>query len=295
MNTVRRILQETNTMKLIECPRDAMQGLHEFIPTEKKIAYINHLLKMGYDTIDFGSFVSPKAIPQMKDTAEVLGGLDLKEDSPSLLAIVANERGANDASAFEEIQYLGYPFSVSETFQKRNTGASIEESLIRVEEIQNICVKTGKELVVYLSMGFGNPYGEPWHPDIVTGWSEKLFRQLDIKIHALSDTIGVSYPDSIRVLLEQLIQEFPEIEFGSHLHTTPHTWEEKVAAAYHAGCRRMDGAIKGFGGCPMAKEDLVGNMPSEKMIGWMEENDVNHGINLDLLDEAQIMASAIMS
>lgn len=258
-------------IKLIECPRDAMQSMEEFIPTSDKIRYINQLLTVGFDTIDFGSFVSPKAIPQMKDTAEVLDGLD--ESESKLLAIVANQRGANDAAQFERIDYLGFPFSVSQEFQQRNTNSSIDESLARVEDIQSLCKKYGKTLVVYLSMGFGNPYGEKWHPDLVTGWSERLYKELEISIIAPSDTIGVSNAALITDLYETLIPELPEVEFGAHLHTTPETWREKVESAWNAGCRRMDGAIRGFGGCPMAKDDLTGNMPTEKMVEFFEELD----------------------
>ncbi|MGY8951265.1 MAG: hydroxymethylglutaryl-CoA lyase, partial [Flavobacteriales bacterium] len=234
-------------MKIIECPRDAMQGIKEFIPTSTKIAYINQLLKVGFHTIDFGSFVSEKAIPQLKDTAEVLAGLDLSNTSSKLLSIIANTRGAETACDFEEINYLGFPLSVSEEFQKRNTNKSIEESLRVVEEIQNLSVKNNKELLVYLSMAFGNPYGENYHPDIVAELTEKL-KQLDVSIVALSDTIGVSDPSNITPLFSTLIKEYPTIEFGAHFHTTNDKWEEKVDSAYTNGCRRFDSALKGFGG-----------------------------------------------
>lgn len=266
-------------LKLIECPRDAMQGLHDFIPTEVKIDYINGLLECGFDTIDFGSFVSPKAIPQMRDTADVLEGLNDSESK--LLAIIANERGANDAASFERIQYLGYPFSVSEEFQKRNTNATIEESFSRVEGIREVAMKSNKELVLYLSMGFGNPYGEDWHPDIVAKWSEKLYKELDVKILALSDTIGVANPEIVDSLFSTLIKELPEVEFGAHLHTVPENAQDMVKAAYEAGCRRFDGAIKGFGGCPMAKDDLTGNMPTEAMLAWFDANEIETGINAE--------------
>lgn len=266
-------------LKLIECPRDAMQGLHDFVPTDVKIDYINGLLECGFDTIDFGSFVSPKAIPQMRDTAEVLEGLNDSESH--LLAIIANERGANDAASFERIKYLGYPFSVSEEFQKRNTNATIDESFSRVEGIREIAMKANKELVLYLSMGFGNPYGEDWHPDIVAKWSEKLNKELDIKILALSDTIGVANPEIVDSLFATLIKELPEVEFGAHLHTVPENAQNLVKAAYEAGCRRFDGAIKGFGGCPMAKDDLTGNMPTEAMLAWFDANAVGTGIDND--------------
>lgn len=264
-------------LKLIECPRDAMQGLHDFIPTETKIEYINTLLKCGFETIDFGSFVSPKAIPQMRDTAEVLAGLDASESK--LLAIIANERGANDACAFDRIDYLGYPFSVSEEFQKRNTNATIEESFSRVEVIREIAEKSNKELVLYLSMGFGNPYGEEWHPDIVAKWSEKLYRELGIKILALSDTIGVADKSTVTDLFSTLIKALPQVEFGAHLHTVQENASGLVSAAYKAGCRRFDGAIKGFGGCPMAKDDLTGNMPTERMKLWFDTNGIETGID----------------
>ena len=273
-------------LKLIECPRDAMQGIKEFIPTTTKISYINELLKVGFDTIDFGSFVSPKAIPQMRDTADVLKKLELSKTKSKLLAIVANERGAQDASSFEEIQYLGYPFSVSETFQKRNTNASIEDSVYRLEKINTIASNSNKEMVVYLSMGFGNPYGDPWGPEVVIEWAEKLADRFGIKIVALSDTIGVAEPGVITSLFNQLIPALPGVEFGAHLHTTPGTYHEKVKAAYDAGCRRFDGALKGFGGCPMAKDDLTGNMPTEKMIEWFIEHNIATGINETALNKA---------
>ncbi|MGB2364605.1 MAG: hydroxymethylglutaryl-CoA lyase, partial [Flavobacteriales bacterium] len=247
-------------MKIIECPRDAMQGIKDFIPTAQKVAYLNSLLKVGFDTLDFGSFVSPKAIPQMRDTANVLSQLD--DSNTRLLAIVANQRGADEACSFDRIDYLGYPFSVSENFQKRNTNKSIDQSLSLVEQLQNTCVKHHKSLVVYMSMAFGNPYGEHWHEDIVAKWGEKL-SDLGVKIIALSDTIGVSNPDNIKPLFSLLIEEYPQIEWGAHLHTHLESWREKVEVAYNSGCRRFDGAIKGYGGCPMAKDDLVGNMPTE--------------------------------
>lgn len=266
-------------LKLIECPRDAMQGIKEFIPTELKAKYINQLLKVGFDTIDFGSFVSPKAIPQMRDTADVLNKLDLDNTDSKLLAIIANKRGAEDAVQFDEISYLGYPFSISETFQQRNTNASIEESLKRVEDINELVKKHGKQLVLYISMGFGNPYGDEWSPDIVIRWSERLKDLFGVGILALSDTIGSSEPKIIQDLFGTLIPELPNIEFGAHLHTTPETANEKVESAYLAGCRRFDGAIKGFGGCPMAKDDLTGNMPTEVMLDWFADQNISTGIN----------------
>ncbi|MFN7013653.1 MAG: hydroxymethylglutaryl-CoA lyase [Bacteroidia bacterium] len=277
-------------LKLIECPRDAMQGIHDFIPTEKKVAYINQLLKVGFDTIDFGSFVSPKAIPQMADTAAVLAQLDLNNTKSKLLAIVANTRGALDAAEYQEISYLGYPFSISETFQQRNTNASIQESLKRVEEIQDICVRNKKQLVVYISMAFGNPYGDAWSSDIAISWIEKLY-QLGIKIIALSDTIGVSNKENINYLFSNLIPAFKDVAFGAHLHTTPDTWQEKVEAAYKAGCRRFDGAIKGFGGCPMAADKLTGNMPTENMLSYFEERKIYTGLDLNAFAESVKLAA----
>ncbi|MGB0888487.1 MAG: hydroxymethylglutaryl-CoA lyase [Vicingaceae bacterium] len=265
-------------VKLIECPRDAMQGLHDFIPTDIKAKYINQLLKVGFDSIDFGSFVSPKAIPQLKDTAAVLDQLDLSQTKSKLLAIVANQRGATDACNFEEIDYLGFPFSISETFQQRNTNSSIEESLVRVADIQNLCTKHNKKLVVYISMAFGNPYGDLWNSDIAIEWTKKL-AGLGIEIIALSDTIGVSNPENISYLFNNIIPEFKNIEIGAHLHTTPDTWEEKVHAAYKSGCNRFDGAIKGFGGCPMATDDLTGNMATENLIQYFNQNKIELGLD----------------
>jgi len=254
-------------IKIIECPRDAMQGIKTFIPTERKVAYIQSLLRIGFDSLDFGSFVSPKAIPQMQDTAEVLARLDLSQTKSKLLAIIANTQGAQLASQHKEIKYLGYPFSISENFQMRNTHKTIAESLITLKEILNIADKSNKEVVAYLSMGFGNPYGDPWNVEIVGEWTEKL-SNMGVKILSLSDTVGSSTPDVIDYLFSNLIPKYPEIEFGAHLHTTPEKWFEKVDAAYKAGCRRFDGAIQGFGGCPMAKDDLTGNMPTEKLLSY---------------------------
>ena len=276
-------------MKIIECPRDAMQGIKEFIPTSTKIAYINQLLKVGFHTIDFGSFVSEKAIPQLKDTAEVLAGLDLSNTSSKLLSIIVNTRGAETACNFEEINYLGFPLSVSEEFQKRNTNKSIEESLRVVEKIQNLSVKNNKELLVYLSMAFGNPYEENYHPDIVAELTEKL-KQLDVSIVALSDTIGVSDPLNITPLFSTLIKEYPTIEFGAHFHTTADKWEEKVDSAYTNGCKRFDAALKGFGGCPMAKDDLIGNMPTEKLITYFKED---LGLSNQQLERSLMISSSV--
>jgi hydroxymethylglutaryl-CoA lyase len=279
-------------VKIIECPRDAMQGVHEFIPTKVKADYLNHLLRIGYDTIDFGSFVSPKSIPQLKDTADVLAQLDLSGAKSKLLAIVANQRGAEDATKFEEIQYLGYPFSISETFQQRNTNSSIEESLVRLEAIQELCVKNNKELVTYISMGFGNPYGDPFHEDVAANWINRL-QGFDLKIFALSDTIGVSEPTIISRLFSTLIEEYPDLEIGAHLHTTPETWKEKVKAAYENGCKRFDGAMLGFGGCPMAADDLTGNMATENLVSYFNENNVDLGLNNELFEKARAEANNV--
>ena len=267
-------------MKIIECPRDAMQGIKEFIPTEEKINYINQLLKVGFDTIDFGSFVSPRAIPQMRDTAEVLEGLDLSTTNSKLLAIVANTRGAEDASHFDEISYLGFPLSLSETFQERNTNRSIAEAMETVSELQLLCGKQNKKLVVYLSMGFGNPYGDPYELSYAGEFVEKLVG-MGIKIISLADTIGVSTTTNISELYSSLIPAFPQVEFGAHLHSTAETALEKIQSAYQAGCRRFDGAIHGFGGCPMAKDDLVGNIKTETIIDFAIRSNITTGLNMD--------------
>ncbi len=274
-------------IKIIECPRDAMQGLQDFIPTETKARYINQLLRVGFDTLDFGSFVSPKAIPQMRDTAEVLKLLELDHTATKLLAIVANQRGAADACQFDEIRYLGYPFSISETFQIRNTNATIQESLVRVQEIQDLCLSHGKEMVVYLSMGFGNPYGDPWNVETVVKWVDRL-ADMGIRILQLSDTIGVANPASITYLFSHLIPHYQPkgIEIGAHLHTEPHNWKEKIEAAWKSRCARYDGAIKGFGGCPMAKDDLTGNMPTENMVHFFKNRKAETGIFMDEFEKA---------
>ena len=256
-----------NKIKIIECPRDAMQGIKSFIPTERKVDYIQALLRVGFDTIDFGSFVSPKAIPQMQDTAAVLAQLDLSQTQSKLLAIIANIQGAEAVSQHSAINYLGFPFSISENFQMRNTHKTIAESLVTLQEILDIANATNKEVVTYISMGFGNPYGDPWNVEIVGEWTEKL-ANMGVKILSLSDTVGSSTPEVISYLFSNLIPKYPHIEFGAHLHTTPDKWHEKIDAAYQAGCRRYDGAIQGFGGCPMAKDDLTGNMPTEKMLSY---------------------------
>ena len=279
-------------VKLIECPRDAMQGWKTFIPTERKIAYINSLLKVGYDTIDFGSFVSPKAIPQMADTVEVLKGLRVEGLNSKLLAIVANLRGAEEASIFDEIAYLGFPFSVSETFQQRNTNSSIAGSLERVEEIQNLCIKTGKQLVIYISMGFGNPYGDPYSEELVFEWVNKMV-EMDIGIVSLADTVGLASPEQVYDITSYLVESLPGTEIGVHLHSTPGNWAEKLEAAAKAGCKRFDGALKGIGGCPMADDELVGNMNTELMIGYFEEKGILPPLNKEALEQSLQLANGI--
>lgn len=282
------------TVKIIECPRDAMQGIKTFIPTQKKITYLQSLLRVGFDTIDFGSFVSPKAIPQMQDTAEVLAGLDLSDTKSKLLAIIANTKGAELAAVHKEIHYLGFPFSISENFQMRNTHKSIAESIVTLNEILEIADKTNKEVVAYLSMGFGNPYGDPWNVEIVADWTQKL-SNMGVKILSLSDTVGSSTPEVIDYLFSNLIPKYPGIEFGAHLHTTPLKWHEKVDSAYQAGCRRFDGAIQGFGGCPMAKDDLTGNMPTEKMLSYFTTHKISSGINSLSFESAYNEASKVFN
>ncbi|MDB4752307.1 hydroxymethylglutaryl-CoA lyase [Winogradskyella sp.] len=280
-------------VKLIECPRDAMQGIKDFIPTEKKVQYIQSLLRVGFDTIDFGSFVSPKAIPQMVDTEQVLSQLDFSKTKSKLLAIIANTRGANDASKFSEIDYLGFPFSISENFQMRNTHKTIAQSVVTLNEILEIADKSNKEVVVYISMGFGNPYGDPWNVDIVGEWTQRLSK-MGVKILSLSDTIGSSDEENITYLFSNLIPSYPDIEFGAHLHTTPSTWFEKIDAAYKSGCRRFDGAIQGFGGCPMAKDELTGNMPTEKMLSYFTQKKA-HDLNAMSFESAYNEATKIFA
>lgn len=279
-------------VKIIECPRDAMQGIKAFIPTEKKVQYIQSLLRVGFDTIDFGSFVSPKAIPQMVDTAQVLDQLDLSKTSSKLLAIIANTRGANDAAQHKPIEYLGFPFSISENFQMRNTHKTIAQSVVTLLEILEIADKHNKKVVAYLSMGFGNPYGDPWNVDIVGEWTERLSK-MGVKILSLSDTIGSSNPENIDYLFSNLIPKYPEIEFGAHLHTTPSTWFEKIDAAYKAGCKRFDGAIQGFGGCPMAKDELTGNMPTEKLLSYFTSKKAITNLNAMSFESSYNEASKI--
>jgi hydroxymethylglutaryl-CoA lyase len=282
----------TQHIALVECPRDAMQGLHEFIPTKDKIRYINKLLQVGFDTIDFGSFVSPKAIPQMKDSMEVLDGLTIEAGKTRLLAIIANLRGAEDACRFPEISFLGFPLSLSETFQQRNTNKSIEEAFGNIGEIQNLCIRHKKKLVVYLSMGFGNPYGDPYDKAYIEQFVSRL-DQLEIEIICPSDTIGISNSANITALFNSLINKFPHIEFGAHLHSTPVTSMEKIEAAWLAGCRRFDGALKGFGGCPMAEDNLTGNIATESMIHFFEKKNIDLRLNKDKFKEALIIASEI--
>lgn len=277
---------------LIECPRDAMQGWKSFIPTEQKIEYINTLLKVGFDTIDFGSFVSPKAIPQMADTREVLKGIKIHNNQTRLLAIIANTRGAEDAVTYDEITYLGFPFSISPTFQQRNTNSSIEESLKRVEEIQELCIQKNKQLVVYLSMGFGNPYGDPYNEEILLNYAAEMAIR-GVRIISLADTVGVANPEQISFALNTLIPKYRDITFGVHLHSTNENWKEKLEAALSSGCTRIDGALKGIGGCPMAGNDLVGNMDTEKIIQVLESKQLIDGLNHEALQKALILSSRI--
>ena len=279
-------------IKLVECPRDAMQGWKHFIPTEKKIEYVNSLLQVGFDTIDFGSFVSPKAVPQMSDTRDVVKKLKVKSSKSKLLAIVANVRGAEDAMPLNEIHYLGFPFSISPTFQQRNTNSTIEESLERVEKIQNLCLKNNKQLVIYLSMGFGNPYGDEYNEEILLKWADEMVKR-EIKIISLADTVGLATPEQISFALKSLTPKHPETTIGVHLHSTPNNWKEKLSSAVDAGCKRFDGALKGIGGCPMAQDDLVGNMNTELIISYLEEKKLISGLNKDALQESLELASKI--
>ena len=282
------------TVKIIECPRDAMQGIKTFIPTANKVTYIQSLLRVGFDTIDFGSFVSSKAIPQMQDTADVLAHLDLSQTRSKLLAIIANTQGAEAACTFPEIQYLGFPFSISENFQMRNTHKTISQSLVSLQEILNLADAKNKQVVAYLSMGFGNPYGDPWNTEIVGEWTEKL-ATMGVKIVSLSDTIGSSTPEMISYLFSNLIPAYPAIEFGAHLHTTPDSWFEKIDAAYKAGCRRFDGAIQGFGGCPMATNHLTGNMPTEKLLSYFTAQKATTNLSPMSFESAYNEASKVFS
>jgi hydroxymethylglutaryl-CoA lyase len=279
-------------IKLVECPRDAMQGWPHLIPTDKKIQYINALLGVGFDTIDFGSFVSPKAIPQMADTKEVLKGLDMTQSRSKLLAIVANLRGAEEAVVYDEISFLGFPFSISETFQQRNTNSSIAESLERVQDIQELCIKTGKQLVIYMSMGFGNPYGDEYNEKILLHWVAQM-AALDIKIISLADTVGLATPAQVHSAVSTLVPAYPDVEVGVHLHAAPHTWEAKLVAALEAGSKRFDGALKGIGGCPMAGDDLVGNMDTELMIPYFQQRGLMQQLDMEALAVCSKMAAGI--
>ena len=281
-------------LKIIECPRDAMQGIHDFIPTELKVSYINSLLQVGFDTVDFGSFVSPKAIPQLRDTATVLDGLNLDNTSTELLAIVANVRGAQDASHFEEISYLGYPFSISETFQQRNTKRSIARAWEDVQGIFDVASGAGKELVVYFSMGFGNPYEDPWSPEIVEEWAEK-FHRLGVRTISLSDTIGAASSEDIEYLFKHLSERYPDIEFGAHFHSRPNRWREKIDAAYKSGCRRFDSAIKGYGGCPMADDELVGNIATENLLTYLDTTQSETGINVKAFGNSVLLSARVFA
>lgn len=281
-------------LQFVECPRDAMQGIHEFIPTDLKVEYLNLLLSVGFDVLDFGSFVSAKAIPQLQDTVEVLDRLVFDDTNTQLLAIVANERGAQMAAGYEKIRYLGFPFSVSEEFQKRNTNSTIAESFVTVQQMQELCSRTNKELVVYLSMGFGNPYGEAYSPEIVAHWVDQL-ASVGVKIMSFSDTVGVANPENIRALYSHITPSYPEVTFGVHLHSHPASRDEKIAAAWESGCRRFDGALLGFGGCPMANDDMVGNMATENLIAFARKKQISLKINIDKLHEAQWLATGLFS
>jgi hydroxymethylglutaryl-CoA lyase len=283
---------KANELQLIECPRDAMQGWKRFIPTEKKVEYINSLLAVGFDTIDFGSFVSAKAIPQMRDTKEVLKGLQLTVSSSKLLAIVANTRGAEEAIEFDEISYLGFPFSISPTFQQRNTNSTIEKSVERVEEIQNLCKKKGKKMVVYLSMAFGNPYDDVYNEEVLIKWTDAMAKR-EIDVISLSDTIGIATADQITKAVSTVIPLYLNVQIGVHLHSTPHTWKSKVAAAFEGGCLRFDGALKGYGGCPMANDKLVGNINSEWLIQFAEEKELQLSINKEALTKSLQLAEEV--
>nr|WP_294858359.1 hydroxymethylglutaryl-CoA lyase [uncultured Fluviicola sp.] len=280
-----------NRVFITECPRDAMQGIKDWIETSDKINYLNYLLKCGFDTLDFGSFVSPKATPQMRDTATVLEGLD--DSETKLLAVIPNERGAEDAAKFERIHFLAYPFSISETFQLRNTNATIEESLRRVEAIANICHKENKELMLYLSMGFGNPYGDAWSPDLIVTWAERLTQLFEVSRLSLADTIGIATPKLVNQVFSTISTEFSNIQISAHLHTLSENAVQLTEAAYTAGCRYFEGAIKGYGGCPMAKDELTGNMPTEKMLDWFKEKGIETGVDNTRFSEAFVTSSTI--
>ena len=284
---------EGKQVKVIECPRDAMQGIVPFIPTALKIEYINALLKVGFDTIDFGSFVSPKAIPQLRDTAEVLAGLDLSDTRSKLLAIVANERGAEEACSHMEIDQVGYPFSISETFQMRNTNTTIAGSFDRVQRIAELCAKSNKELVMYISMAFGNPYGDPWSPELVLLWAERLADGLNVRTIALADTVGNAHAVHMDALFRTVIPTFPEITFGAHLHARADGLNEKMIAALEGGCRRFDTAIRGYGGCPMAEDDLVGNADTEAVVRCLDLFGFPHGLDMQELKRCLEISSRV--
>jgi len=283
---------QPSAIKLTECPRDAMQGLHDFVPTEVKAEYINLLLKVGFDTIDFGSFVSPKAIPQMRDTADVLAKLDMTNTSSKLLAIVANLRGAEDAVQFDEITYLGFPFSISETFQQRNTNSGITASFETVKAINKLCGQHGKQLLVYLSMGFGNPYGDEWNAGIVEQWAEQMV-EAGISIISLADTTGTSTPEKIQAIYPTLVSRFPQTEFGVHLHSTPATSLEKIKAAFDSGCKRFDSALKGYGGCPMAADDLTGNIATENVMSFLQSQGIESNLDMAKWNDAMAYSEKI--
>lgn len=283
---------KNTALQLVECPRDAMQGWKTFIPTEQKVAYLNSLLQVGFHTLDFGSFVSPKAIPQMADTAQVIPRLDLSKTDTKLLAIIANQRGAEEAVVFDEISYLGFPFSISETFQMRNTNSDIQTSLERVADIQDLCIKNNKKLVIYISMGFGNPYGDPYSEELVFEWVNKIIA-LDVEIISLADTVGVATPQQVFDVTDYLVQSLPDTTIGVHLHSTPQNWQAKLEAAVNAGCKRFDGALKGIGGCPMADDELVGNMNTEWMIDYFVQNNMDLALNPEALTQSLQMAGKI--
>lgn len=282
----------SKSITLVECPRDAMQGWAHFIPTEQKVAYLNALLRVGFDVLDCGSFVSAKAIPQLTDTKDVLPRLDLSGSKTKLLVIVANTRGAEEAVRFDQVSYLGFPFSISETFQLRNTNKTIAESLKQVEEIQDLCVRHGKELVIYISMGFGNPYGDPYQADVAINWVKKL-SDLGVKTIAMADTVGVAKPETIEYIYRSLVPAFPELAIGAHFHSTPDAWEEKIQTAYDNGCLRFDSALKGIGGCPMAEDELVGNIATENIVRWAGERGIALGLDRDAFNESLLMAGRI--
>lgn len=283
---------QASKLSLVECPRDAMQGWAHFIPTQQKVKYLNKLLEVGFDVLDFGSFVSPKAIPQMADTKDVIPQLNLNGSKTKLLAIIANTRGAEEAVQYDEITYLGFPFSISETFQLRNTNKTIAQSLVQVAEIQNLCIRHGKELVVYISMGFGNPYGDDYSAAVAIDWVAKL-TGMGIRTISMADTVGLAKPDTISYIFKNLIPQFPGIHIGAHFHSKPTEWQEKIDAAYLNGCRMFDSSIKGIGGCPMAEDELVGNIASENLIYWSSEQKIDLSINQHAFAEAMLIAGDI--